>query len=128
LKSTFKLVIAVCLLFGCRTTAGRSTGSTAPPCSVYGPTEQKPAVLERLRLGMSRPEVEALLVESLVDGPAYSPIEGQYYPIGGDYWLEDPQQEVPCGIVADFLVRQSGTGSATYPERLESCWWGPIGE
>jgi hypothetical protein len=99
---------------GCRHVAG-NTG-----CEVNGPAHLVPATVKRVRLGMSKPELERILGEV-----NYSPIEGQYYfSTGGECPLEGANRNAPCGVVADFrrAPEYRITGS------LQSCTWGAIGE
>lgn len=102
------------------------TACTAQPpsagCTIQGPQERVPEQVQRVRLGMTRAELEALL------GPAdYSPTEGQFYfSTGGDCPLEGSDRLASCGVVAEF--RDYGSGDAVLTESLRSCWWGAIGE
>jgi hypothetical protein len=99
---------------GCRHAAG-SAG-----CEMNGPARLVPAAVKRIRLGMSKRELERLLGEA-----DYSPIEGQYYySTGGECPLEGANRNAPCGVVADFRRAPDYqlTGS------VRSCTWGAIGE
>jgi hypothetical protein len=126
LKQVLVAVAALPILLssGCRTTAGKPEGSFSSVCDVLGPPEQKPAVLQDLRLGMSRSAVESLL-----GAPVYSPAQGlSYYLIGGDCWIEELGRAVPCGVVADYRPAAADGAKTTSKELLESCWWGPLAE
>ena len=77
-------------------------------------------LLGRLRLGMSKSEVELLLGQ-----PDYSPIEGQYY-----YHTSDrvTPEGTPIGLVVDYRRTNVRTGEEIQSGKLESLWLGPIGE
>ena len=94
----------------------------AAGCVVDGPSQLMPAQLERIYLGMSKADLEAVL------GPAdYVPAEGLYYfSTGGDCGLDDEQRTSSCGVVADF--RKAERTEPELTDRLQSCRWGAIGE
>jgi hypothetical protein len=100
--------------------AGCGHGGRAAGCDVNGPAQLMPASVKRVRLGMSKAEVERILGKA-----DYSPIDGQYYySTGGECPLEDANRNAPCGVIADFRRGSDSriTGS------LQSCTWGAIGE
>jgi hypothetical protein len=74
----------------------------------------------RLRVGISRKEVERLLGK-----PSYSPIEGQYY-YGSDAFcshdVEGPSG--PCGVVVEYRKPPEYVLTGY----LQSCWFGAIRE
>lgn len=77
-------------------------------------------LLSRIRLGMTRPEVEKLL------GPHdYSPIEGHYY-----YALSGRKTEegTPVGLIVEYRRVNVSTGEMVETGKLESLSRGPIGE
>ena len=110
-------VAAVALLAGCQPV--RPAGA----CLVDGPEALLPANVLEVRPGMSRDALVRLMGE-----PDYSPVEGQYYfSTGGDCPLGIDGHEAPCGLVASFGPDEDADGAGV-PGRLESCWWGAIGE
>ncbi|PPE69939.1 hypothetical protein IS481_00325 [Caldimonas thermodepolymerans] len=91
-------------------------------CDVMGPEDLMPPAARRVRTGMTRAQLDALL-----GPPAYSPVEGQYYySTGGDCPVEGRDREASCGLVADF--NDYGGDEAVLKATLQSCWWGAIGE
>lgn len=116
LGSAVLTLIAVCLV-GCK------GETTTVGCSIDGPKHLMPENVGRIRLGMSRAELESVLGEG-----AYSPIDGQFYfSTGGDCPLEDTDLMAPCGVVAEFRD-YSGAGDPVLTDSLQACWWGGIGE
>lgn len=92
-------------------------------CTILGPEKLMPEAVKRVRLGMSKAELQALL-----GAPGYSPVAGQYYfSTGGECPLWDSGREAPCGLVAVFRIHAQDPESR-HDELLESCWWGAIGE
>lgn len=94
----------------------------AAGCAIDGPTQLMPSQLERIFLGMSKADLEAVL------GPAdYAPAEGLYYfSTGGDCRLDDEQRTASCGVIADF--RRPDRTEQELTDVLQSCRWGAIGE
>jgi hypothetical protein len=89
-------------------------------CETTGPVRLLPERVLRIRLGMSKRDVQTLIGQA-----AYSPIEGQYYhPTGGKCPLEATGRTAPCGVIADF--RKPPDFRVT--DELQSCTWGAIGE
>lgn len=87
-------------------------------CDINGPAALAPAYLHKLELGMSRAEAEALLGE-----PSYSPSPGQFDHSTGDgcrVGTLEQVMDIPCGFIVQY--------SLIAPQRLETCWWGPIAE
>ncbi|PRH81717.1 hypothetical protein [Arenimonas caeni] len=108
---------ATALLAGCQPVRPEAA------CLVDGPEALLPAKVLDVRPGMTREALERLMGE-----PDYSPAEGQYYfSTGGDCPLGIDGHEAPCGLVASFGPEEDADG-ARLPGRLESCWWGAIGE
>jgi hypothetical protein len=71
---------------------------------------------------MSKAELNGLL-----GAEDYSPVAGQYYfSTGGGCALDGMGRTAPCGLVAEFRAEEAGEMQLT--ERLQSCWWGAIGE
>lgn len=94
-------------------------------CRIEGPSSLLPEPVTRVRIGMSKAELEAIL------GPAdYSPAEGLYYfSTGGDCPLGETDREVSCGVVAEFRVEHANEAEEpVVSDKLQSCWWGGIGE
>jgi hypothetical protein len=112
--------IGIAVIVGGLCWAGCGNGAGNARCDVNGPAQLMPASVKRVRLGMSKAEVERILGKA-----DYSPIEGQYYfSTGGECPLEDANRKAPCGVIADFRRCSDPvlTGS------LQSCTWGGIGE
>ena len=113
-------VLGFAILMGGLWWAGCEPRGGTAGCSVNGPAQLLPASVKRVRLGMSKVELERLLGEA-----NYSPIEGQYYfSTGGECPLEEANRTAPCGVVADF--RRGPDARLT--TSLQSCTWGAIGE
>lgn len=81
-----------------------------------------PSKVKQIKLGMSKDDLRRILGEE-----DYSPVEGQYYfSTGGECPLDAGNRMAPCGLVAEFRAEKNGELQLT--ERLQSCWWGAIGE
>jgi hypothetical protein len=91
-------------------------------CELNGPPAQAPAAVKKLRLGISKFDLEAALGQA-----DYSPIDGQYYfTTGGDCFVEGSDHRAPCGVVADFRKDEGSDFKVT--QSMQSCWWGAIAE
>jgi len=91
-------------------------------CRIEGPDHLVPEKVKRVRLGMSKGELENVLGEA-----DYSPAAGLFYfSTGGDCPLGDTDRLVSCGVVAEFLDHDGS--EAVLTESLQSCWWGGIAE
>lgn len=92
--------------------------------------ESLATIHESLTEGMRRSEVEGLLGEA-----DYSPVEGQYYyasdrrgPIKG---LGYPPVTANVGLVVEYRITEypgDGIIKSTLTDRLQSYYFGPIGE
>ena len=101
---------------------GHRADSPAAGCRIEGPSQLLPESVTRIRIGMSKADLESIL------GAAdYSPAEGLYYfSTGGDCPVGETTRIVSCGVVAEFRgVHSDDKGEQG---RLHSCWWGAIAE
>lgn len=109
------LVLTLACLAGCH--------AQTSACRIEGPRHLMPDKIMRVKLGMSKLELENVLGEA-----DYSPSDGElYFSTGSDCPLEDTGRLAPCGVVAKFRDDRSG-GDPVLTESLQSCWWGAIGE
>jgi hypothetical protein len=125
-NSFLKALAAVSILSGCGHQAQVSPSTAGRLCEVDGPGELLPPTFARIRLGMSRLEVERVL-----GPPDYSPSPGQFYfSTGGNCLVSDsPRWEAPCGYVVDFhRYRPGPDGESTVADTVQSCSWGGIAE
>jgi hypothetical protein len=91
-------------------------------CDIRNPKQPMPAALDRVRLGISRKDLESILGKS-----DYSPTKGQYYfSTGGSCPIEGTTTTSACGVVADFRLLSGSDTQLT--DSLQSCFWGAIGE
>lgn len=117
-----KALLEVLVLLALASAAIGHELDTAQGCSLESPRELLPDPVKKVRIGMSKAELEELM-----DAPDYSPIAGQYYfSTDGDCPVEDSGREAPCGLVAGF--RSAGGRASGQDESLEFCWWGAIAE
>jgi hypothetical protein len=121
-KSTLALSVAL-LSLSCL--VGCGSGKFEPAgCTVEGPQDLMPPKVAKIRLGISKHELEGVLGE-----PDDSPVEGQYrFGTGGDCPLEGGVRLAPCGLVAEFRRFPGGRRDAVLTDSLQSCFWGAIGE
>ncbi len=77
-------------------------------------------LLGHLRLGLPQAEVERLLGK-----PDYSPIEGQFY-----YSTSDLKtgEGTPLGLIVEYRSLNVRTGEMLLTRKLESVYFGPVGE
>lgn len=97
-------------------------------CRIEGPSGLLPKAVTRIRIGMSKADLEGIL-----GAPDYSPAEGLYYfSTGGDCPVGETTRLVSCGVVAEFRGAYSDEtgeqGEQGEQDKLQSCWWGAIAE
>ena len=112
------LVLCLMVCAGALVVAG--CGRSRKGCETTGPVRYLPERVLRIRLGMTKREVQVLVGQA-----SYSPVDGVYYhATGGGCRLESTGQAAPCGVIADF--RKAPDWRVT--DQLQSCTWGAIGE
>lgn len=104
------------------------TDFPAAGCRIEGPSQLLPESVPRIRIGMSKADLESIL-----GAPDYSPAEGLYYfSMGGDCPVGETTRLVSCGVVAEFRGAYSDEtgeqGEQGEQDKLQSCWWGAIAE
>src|SRR5690606_9972180 len=101
---------------------GHRADSPAAGCRIEGPSQLLPESVTRIRIGMSKADLESIL------GAAdYSPAEGLYYfSTGDDCQVGETTCIVSCGVVAE--VRGVHSDERGEQGRLHSCWWVAIAE
>ena len=124
MKIALSAVALALLLTGC-SSAPESPDSTISRegCRLEGAGQHMPALVAKVRLGMTLAQVQHLLGD--ID---YTPVAGQhYFSTVGDCPLDDRGiHQAACGVVADF--NDYNVEPSVIRDTLQACWWGALGE